>query len=137
MNVRKNKLMNPSLRRNPLYFREDRKEELFSEDAERATKPATMQEEAKTELVILEDGRSHCLICDKHYPDANLGRSHVMRTHLAPAVECKVCKKILKNPNSFTMHLGRQHNLKSVPNALKNYGKIVGDVACHEDYFRA
>ena len=125
------KLMNSSLRRNQLYFREDRKEELFSDAAEKAKSTTA------TELVILEDGRSHCLICDKHYPDANLGRSHVMRTHLAPAVECKVCKKILKNPNSFTMHLGRQHNLKSVPNALKNYGKIVGDVACDEDYFRA
>ena len=123
--------MNSSLRRNQLYFREDRKEELFSDAAEKAKSTTA------TELVILEDGRSHCLICDKHYPDANLGRSHVMRTHLAPAVECKVCKKILKNPNSFTMHLGRQHNLKSVPNALKNYGKIVGDVACDEDYFRA
>ena len=125
------KRMNSSLRRNQLYFREDRKEELFSDAAEKAKSTTA------TELVILEDGRSHCLICDKHYPDANLGRSHVMRTHLAPAVECKVCKKILKNPNSFTMHLGRQHNLKSVPNALKNYGKIVGDVACDEDYFRA
>ena len=123
--------MNSSLRRNQLHFLEDRKEELFSDAAEKAKSTTA------TELVILEDGRSHCLICDKHYPDANLGRSHVMRTHLAPAVECKVCKKILKNPNSFTMHLGRQHNLKSVPNALKNYGKIVGDVACDEDYFRA
>ena len=72
--------MNSSLRRNQLYFREDRKEELFSDAAEKAKSTTA------TELVILEDGRSHCLICDKHYPDANLGRSHVMRTHLAPAV---------------------------------------------------
>ena len=89
----------------------------------------------KTELVILEDWRSHCLFCDMNYPDANLGRAHVMRTHLAPDVECKVCKKTLKNPNSFFMHLARQDSIKSVPNALKNYGKIVGDIECDEDYF--
>ena len=41
--------------------------------------------------------------------------------------ECKVCRETLKNPNSLIMHLDRQHNLKSVPYALKSYGMVGGD----------
>ena len=54
-----------------------------------------------------------CIGCGKDFPNKSNSRRHVETIHFeAPAYECEVCGKILKNKNVYQNHLNLSHGIK-------------------------
>ena len=56
-------------------------------------------------------GKEYCRDCDKYISAAKYGR-HVQDVHTTNnEVECTMCSKVLKNPNSYKYHLRNSHGI--------------------------
>ena len=54
-----------------------------------------------------------CVYCGRHFNSKGNCRRHVETIHLeAPAWECEICHKVLKNKNVYQNHLNLTHGVK-------------------------
>ena len=85
------------------------------------------------DVVQLSEGRGMCNICGTVLKTLAATRSHVKKIHLSGSIECTLCGRIVRNTQSFAMHLLRRHQLRGMQTAMGAYGKPVAATAVHMD----
>ena len=74
-------------------------------------------EELQEMILEIEDDSGkvvwRCVACGKNFPSKGNIRRHVEQIHFeAPAYECELCGKVLKNKNVYQNHLNLTHGIK-------------------------